>query len=296
MGTLLRMTSYDDVLEVAVGNHGYVTARDARAAGVDPTVLRKLVATGRLERTAQGVYRVPVLAGGAHAAYAEAVAWTRGRGVLSHESALDLLDLCDVNPPMIHLTVPSTYTPRRLGGDLYRVWRRTLDPATVITFDGLLVVRPRESIQDCLAYGTDAALLVQACETARREGYLTDDDLVGLERQVQFQRRYSPGGRLDVLSGPIGQRVRRRRRRLVDIAGLHGVRNLRVFGSVARGEDRPDSDLDLLVDLPPGLGLLGLGHLREDLEAIMGSPVDLVPASDLKPGLRVRVEAELIAL
>lgn len=179
------MTAYDDVLEIAVDNHGYVTARDARAAGVDPTVLRKLAATGRLERTAQGVYRVPVLTGGAHAAYAEAVAWTRGRGVISHESALDLLELCDVNPPMIHLTVPGTYTPRRLGGDLYRVWRRTLDPATVMTYDGLTVVRPPESIQDCLAYGTDTALLLQACETARREGYLTDDESAVLVERIE---------------------------------------------------------------------------------------------------------------
>jgi uncharacterized protein len=45
--------------------------------------------------------------------------------------------------------------------------------------------------------------------------------------------------------------VRRHRRDLI-AAAVHGVRNLRVFGSVARGEDRPDSDVDLLADLPPG--------------------------------------------
>ena len=45
--------------------------------------------------------------------------------------------------------------------------------------------------------------------------------------------------------------------------------NLRVFGSVARGEDRPDSDVDLLVDLPPHMGLLGLGRVQADLEAIL---------------------------
>lgn len=189
------MAIYDDVLEVAVDNHGYVTARDARAAGVDPAALRKLAATGRLERTAQGVYRVPVLAGGAHAAYAEAVAWTRGRGVISHESALDLLELCDVNPPLIHVTVPSTYTPRRQGGDLYRVWRRSLDPASVIAYDGLPVVRPLDSIRDCLAYGTDTTLLIQACASARREGYLTDDEMAVLEAQVRPPRRNAGGVR-----------------------------------------------------------------------------------------------------
>ena len=103
-------------------------------------------------------------------------------------------------------------------------------------------------------------------------------------------------GRLARLSGPVGRRVRRRRRDLVAAAAAHGVRNLRVFGSVARGQDRSDSDLDLLADLPPGMGLLGLGRVQAELEAIVGSPVDLVPASDLKPGVRVRADRDLVAL
>jgi len=69
-----------------------------------------------------------------------------------------------------------------------------------------------------------------------------------------------------------------------------------VFGSVARGEDRPDSDVDLLADLPPGLSLFGLGRAEADLEAILGSRVDLIPAADLKPGIRERVERDLVAL
>src|SRR5215469_7296052 len=73
---------------------------------------------------------------------------------------------------------------------------------------------------------------------------------------------------------------------LIAAAAAHGVTNLRVFGSVARGTDRPDSDLDLLADLPPDMGLLGLGRVQAELEAIVGSQVDLVPADDLKPGVR----------
>jgi uncharacterized protein len=102
--------------------------------------------------------------------------------------------------------------------------------------------------------------------------------------------------RLSRLSGPVGQRVRRRRRDLIAAAAAHGVTNLRVFGSVARGTDRPDSDLDLLADLPPDMGLLGLGRVQADLEAIIGSKVDLVPASDLKPGVRTRATRDLVPL
>ena len=102
--------------------------------------------------------------------------------------------------------------------------------------------------------------------------------------------------RLSKLSGPIGQRVRRRRRDLIAAAAAHGVTNLRVFGSVARGTDRPDSDLDLLADLPPDMGLLGLGRVQAELEAIVGSQVDLVPAGDLKPGVRAQADRDLVVL
>jgi uncharacterized protein len=98
------------------------------------------------------------------------------------------------------------------------------------------------------------------------------------------------------LSGPIGRRVRSQRRALIAAAAAHGVANLRVFGSVARGTDLADSDLDLLADLPPGMGLLGLGRVQADLEAIIGSRVDLVPAADLKPGVRARVMCDLVPL
>ncbi len=102
--------------------------------------------------------------------------------------------------------------------------------------------------------------------------------------------------RLSRLSGPVGRQVRRRRRELVAAAAAHGVRNLRVFGSVARGEDRPDSDLDLLADVPPGMGLLGLGRVEAELEGIIGAQVDLVPAGTMKPGVSERVERDLVPL
>lgn len=113
--------------------------------------------------------------------------------------------------------------------------------------------------------------------------------------ELDLQLRATPR-RLDLLTGPIGRRVQRRRRRLLETARAHGISDVRVFGSVARGEDRPDSDLDLLVDLPAGMGLIGLGKARDALEAIAGCRVDLVPASDLKPGVRKDVEAEMVAL
>jgi uncharacterized protein len=98
------------------------------------------------------------------------------------------------------------------------------------------------------------------------------------------------------LSGPVGRRVRRNRHRLVAAAAAHGITGLRVFGSVARGEDRPDSDVDLLADLPPGLSLFGLGRVEAELEDIVSARVELAPTGGLKPEVRKRVEQELVPL
>ena len=80
------------------------------------------------------------------------------------------------------------------------------------------------------------------------------------------------------------------------VAQVHGATILAVFGSVARGEDDDDSDVDLLVELPSTMGLFGLARLRRDLERVLDAPVDLVPERDLKSGVRDTVISESIAI
>jgi hypothetical protein len=65
-------------------------------------------------------------------------------------------------------------------------------------------------------------------------------------------------------------------------AARHGVSNLRLFDSTARGDDRPDSDIDLLVHLDRQLGLIGLAPIRRELEDVLGVPVDVMTDYGLK--------------
>jgi predicted nucleotidyltransferase/DNA-binding XRE family transcriptional regulator len=76
-------------------------------------------------------------------------------------------------------------------------------------------------------------------------------------------------------------------------AKRHGVRVLGVFGSVARGTDRAGSDVDLLLDVPEGVGLFGLGRLEGELRELIGAEIDLVPEAGLRPGVREDVMADL---
>jgi predicted nucleotidyltransferase len=65
----------------------------------------------------------------------------------------------------------------------------------------------------------------------------------------------------------------------------HGVTEIAVFGSVARGEDDEGSDLDLLVTLPAGLSLFDLADIREEAENVIGTDVDLVSRESLRPDM-----------
>ncbi|CAN5313506.1 hypothetical protein BH11ACT4_BH11ACT4_23810 [soil metagenome] len=75
-----------------------------------------------------------------------------------------------------------------------------------------------------------------------------------------------------------------------------GASNIRLFGSVARGEDGPDSDVDLLVDVDVSTGLFALGRMRSAAETILGMSVDIVPANSLKADVVDRILAEAIPL
>jgi uncharacterized protein len=125
--------------------------------------------------------------------------------------------------------------------------------------------------------------VVSAYESAARQPSLPMlDRLVsatGLELEIQVRRRNTP------LKGPIGARLWARRKKVKQIAEGHGLTNLRVFGSIARGEETEDSDIDLLVDVKPGVGLIGIARAQHEVEELLGTRVDLVPASDLKPGV-----------
>jgi predicted nucleotidyltransferase len=90
--------------------------------------------------------------------------------------------------------------------------------------------------------------------------------------------------------------VQRRREEILHLAERHGARNLRVFGSVARGEADAASDLDVLVDLEQGRSLLDLAGLLVDLENLLGCRVDVVTERGLRERLRGRVLREAVAL
>ena len=84
--------------------------------------------------------------------------------------------------------------------------------------------------------------------------------------------------------------------RFCAFSAKHGAYNVRIFGSVARGEADRESDVDVLVDLEPGRNLLDLGGLLMDLQELLQCQVDVVTERGLRPRIRERVLAEAVRL
>jgi predicted nucleotidyltransferase len=83
---------------------------------------------------------------------------------------------------------------------------------------------------------------------------------------------------------------------IAEIARRYGAGNVRVFGSAARGEDRADSDIDILVSLEPGRTLLDLVGLEQDLTKLIDRKIDVVVEGGISPYIEPQILSEAIAI
>jgi hypothetical protein len=143
-----------------------------------------------------------------------------------------------------------------------------------------------------------AQSVISAYESGRREpAFATLERLIAATgHRLDVRLAPAAGARPGLPDTPLGRRLRQRRRQVLAVAAKHGASNVKVFGSVARGEDTPDSDIDVLVDLSPGSSLVTLGRLERELGDVLGVPVDVVPAEGLRETVRAEAETEAILL
>jgi predicted transcriptional regulator of viral defense system len=165
--------AFTTLLERAQQQYGFLTPDDARELDVDPTQLRLMAARHTLEHVGHGLYRMPMVPVTQLDAYMEAVLWAGRRGVLSHETALDLHELCDVNPSAIHLTVPIGFRTRKAVSEIYRLHRFDLDPAEVGWHEDIPIVTPERAILGGIEQAIGWQLIDQAIKTARARGLIT---------------------------------------------------------------------------------------------------------------------------
>ncbi len=180
---------FSELAETAADQFGLVTVADAEGVGYRPKTLSKLAGRGQLERVSRGIYRVPFLPGGEMQAYMAAALWPVGvRGVLSHDTALDLWDVSDVNPAKIHITVPREHRPQREIPNGYVIHREDLDPADITAIEGVPVVKLALALRQSAQAHLGADLLEQAARHGRARGLLSATEHQALIRELGLER------------------------------------------------------------------------------------------------------------
>lgn len=169
-----RRLAREELWETAATQHGFVTAQQAAAMGVGLETVKKLVQRGTLHRAAFGVYRFPNFPVAEADPYMLAVLWTRApEAALSHETALDVYGISDVNPDRIHIVVGKYRRLRRTGGEVYAIHNEKLAPDQIAWWQEVPTVTVATAIAQCIDWGTPTYLLRQALQNGHDQGRLT---------------------------------------------------------------------------------------------------------------------------
>ena len=187
------LTKLEQLREISLDQCGFVTTKQATNAGLVHADLSVMVSRGRLNRVAHGVYRVPQVAETSQDQYQLAVLWTGcEQACLSHETALAIRDISDVNPQRIHLTVPRKRRIRRNGGELYVVHKEDLDPRDIVWWEGIPTVSVPTAIRQCIESGVATYLIKQALRQARGTSLLQPKEHAHLTTMVKARDDAKP--------------------------------------------------------------------------------------------------------
>ena len=163
---------WERAFDIATEQHGFITSEQVRGLDADPALLRQWLRKGHVNRATHGVYRFKQIPLTDLVPYMLATLWPAGRGVLSHDTALELHDLCDINPDKIHLTLPPSYRyrPERRGGEHYVVHHETLDEKELTWHEGIRIVTAATAIRQGIEGSVPTQLIRQALDKAARVG------------------------------------------------------------------------------------------------------------------------------
>lgn len=170
---MVVVTKLERLREVALDQHGFINTAQALDQGVSHSELSTMVARSRLERAAHGVYRVPQVPETEYDEYQLAVLWTGApEACLSHDTALAVWEISDINPDRIHLTVARRRRLRRAGGERYIIHYGDLEEKRVTWWQGVRTVDVSTAISQCIASDVPSYLLRQAIDRAGRTSRL----------------------------------------------------------------------------------------------------------------------------
>jgi predicted transcriptional regulator of viral defense system len=182
-------TASDALFEIAEGQQGYFTAKQAADAGYQLGSQAHHVKSGNWVRGERGIYRLARFPLSAEEQLVIYSLWSRNRagepeGVYSHQTALSIHELSDVNPAKLHMTVPTTFRRNAKTPKILALHRASLDGKDVEQRHGFAVTRPLRSIADlAVAESVSRDIVEQALAEARQRGLIPVREVAELRRQ-----------------------------------------------------------------------------------------------------------------
>jgi len=181
-----KRPDWDRLFEIAAAQAGYVTTKQAAAAGYSTHLLRKHIHAGRITRPQRGIYRLVHFPAGEHEDLVPAWLWSEQVGVLSHQTALSLHDLSDVLPAQVHLTLPAVWRRRRFRVPVGVVLHHAdVSPAERSWFGPVPATSASRTLNDCAKSGLSPELLGQAARQALGRRLVARSELGDVEAALE---------------------------------------------------------------------------------------------------------------
>jgi len=180
------------LFEVAEGQQGYFTAKQAAAAGYQLGSQAHHAKSGNWVRIERGIYRLARFPQSSEEQLVIYALWSRNRagkteGVYSHQTALSIHELSDVNPAKLHMSVPTTFRRRAKVPQVLVMHRAMLDENDIERRQGFAVTRPLRTIADlAAAESVSRDIIKQALTEGRQRGLITVRDISDLRRNGQI--------------------------------------------------------------------------------------------------------------
>ena len=187
-------TAADVLFAIAEGQQGYFTAKQATAAGYQLGSQAHHAKSGNWVRVERGIYRLARFPQSSEEQLVIYALWSRNlagetEGVYSHQTALSIHELSDVNPAKLHMTVPAAFRRRAKTPKVLVLHRSTLDKKDVEQRQGFAVTRPLRTISDLAAVESVARDIVeQALKEGRQRGLITGREISELRQRGQIPK------------------------------------------------------------------------------------------------------------
>lgn len=182
---MTRIPDIEKLREIALDQHGLITAAQADSIGVSRPSLSYLVKNKRIERVMRGIYRIPQIPSTPYDAFQQALLWAGDDSVLSHDTALAAWDVCDINPTVIHVTIPKAKRIQKSEQNNIQLHKEDLCKTSIRWWECMPLVSLKIALLQCIDRGVSSHILDQAIRNGISRGMLTKKDVVTLYRQME---------------------------------------------------------------------------------------------------------------